>query len=532
MSRSSYIRGAGIIAIGGIIAKLLGLFFKIPIGRILDSFGYGLYYNSYNIYNLMLTISIIGVPVAISKMIAERASVKNYLGVMNVFKISMLFMLIVGSVASLTLFLGANFIIKIAGWDEGTYYALLGLAFAPFFVSLLSGFRGFFQGMQMMTPTAISQIIEAFARVLLGIGLCIYLTNNFGYAEGAGGASSGALFGAVAAFLFLIFAWYLFIKDFRKKVEKSSGRFAKESNRKLVKRLLQIAIPVTLTSAVVSLFGIVNSFTYVSRLAKAGFDLRQATMMFGDYGLAQTMINVPLTFSTAMSITLVPSISESFVLKNKAAIKHKTELGLRMILLIALPCAVGLSVFSEEIFALLFPNSAFGGGILNYFAFSTVLIMFANTLQSILQGMDKFTLPLKHLIPGLFVNLVFNFIFVSIPEINIYGLVISNMSAYFVIGALNYKSVRKYTNVRINPVQTVLKPVAASAFMGFFGILAYDFLNNWLNNAFSVLISIFLCIIIYMVSLISIKGLTEEELEMFPGRNRLRKFLGKLVRKG
>ena len=123
MSRSSYIKGAGIIAIGGIIAKLLGLFFKIPIGRILDSFGYGLYYNSYNIYNLMLTISIIGVPVAISKMIAERASVKNYTGVMDVFKISMLFMLIVGSVASAFLFFGANLIIRIAGWDEGTYYA-------------------------------------------------------------------------------------------------------------------------------------------------------------------------------------------------------------------------------------------------------------------------------------------------------------------------------------------------------------------------------------------------------------------------
>jgi len=532
MSRSSYIKGAGIIAIGGIIAKLLGLFFKIPIGRILDSFGYGLYYNSYNIYNLMLTISIIGVPVAISKMIAERASVKNYTGVMDVFKISMLFMLIVGSVASAFLFFGANLIIRIAGWDEGTYYALLGLAFAPFFVSLLSGFRGFFQGMQLMTPTAISQIIEAFARVLLGIGLCIYLTDNFGYAQGAGGASSGAFFGAVAAFLFLLFAWYVFIKDFKNEVRRSKKKFARESSKDLIKRLLQIAIPVTLTSAVVSLFGIINSFTYVPRLAKAGFDLTQATIMFGDYGLAQTMINVPLTFSTAMSITLVPAISESFALKNKEGIRRKTELGLRMILLIALPCAIGLSVFSDEIFELLFPNSAYGGGILNYFAFSTVLIMFANTLQSILQGMDKFTLPLKHLIPGLFVNLAFNFIFVSIPEINIYGLVISNMSAYLVIGTLNYISVKKYTKVQIHVVQTIIKPVIASVFMGLFGILAYNFLNGWLNNGFSVLISIFLCIIIYMISLIAIKGLTEEELEMFPGRNKLKKLLGKLVRKG
>jgi stage V sporulation protein B len=106
------------------------------------------------------------------------------------------------------------------------------------------------------------------------------------------------------------------------------------------------------------------------------------------------------------------------------------------------------------------------------------------------------------------------------------------MSAYLVIGALNYRSVKKYTKVQIHVIQTIIKPVIASVFMGLFGILAYNFLNGWLNNGFSVLISIFLCIIIYMISLIAIKGLTEEELEMFPGRNRLKKLLGKLVRKG
>lgn len=530
MVQKSYIKGAGIIAAGGLIAKLLGLFFKIPIGRILDSFGYGLYYNSYNIYNLLLTISIVGIPVAISKMVAERASVKNYYGVSRVFNISMIFLIVVGTITSLIMFFGANAIINIAGWDKNTYYSLIGLALAPFFVSILCGFRGFFQGMQLMAPSAISQIIEAFARVFLGIGLCIYLTNNLGQPEGAGGASSGALWGALAAALFLAFSWYVYMGDFKKDIKRSQSIFPRESTKKLFKRLLQIAIPVTIASAIVSLFGIINSFTYVSRLQSAGIGIRQATIMFGDYGLAQTMINVPLTFSAAMSITLVPAISESFALKNKEMIKYKTEMGIWLILLISLPCAIGLSVFSQPIFQLLFPNSVYGGGILTYFAFSTILIMFANTLQSVLQGLDKLTSPVKHLIPGLIVNYIFNYIFVSIPAINIYGLVISNIAAYLVVATLNYISVKKYTGVKIHLVQTVVKPVIASLAMGISGVLIYKLLNLFAGNGISVLVSIALCIIIYVVALIGIKGITQDELSVLPARNKLRKILEKYVR--
>lgn len=528
MSKGSYIKGASIIAAGGIIARLLGLFFKVPIGRILDGYGMGLFNNPYPIYSLMLTISIIGIPIAISKMIAERASAKNYQGVMQVFRVSMMVLFLVGIATSSILFFGADSIISIAGWEVETYYTVLGLAFAPFMVALMSGFRGFFQGMQRMTPTAVSQIVEAFVRVIFGIGLCYYLTGAFGQPEGAGGASSGALFGAIGALSFLVFAYIVFMKDFKGVMGRQGVSFPKESTKSILKRLAQIAVPVTMTSAIVSLFGIINSFTYVSRLHLAGIDSYLATVMWGDYGLAQTMINVPLTFSTAMSITLVPAISESFALKSKIGIKHKTELGLRVILLIALPCAVGLSVFSEQIFTLLFPNSIYGGSILRFFAFSAVLIMFANTLQSILQGVDQFNLPLRHLIPGLAVNLACNFIFVPMPSINIYGLVISNIAAYSVVCFLNYRSVRRITGVRIHLGQTVVKPAAASLLMGLFGFFIYRILDGFLGNGIAVLVSILLCIGAYFGILILIKGLTEEEIKMMPGRGKLLRLYGKI----
>jgi len=518
---SSYIKGAGILAAGGLVARLLGLFFRIPIGRILDSFGNGLYYNSYNIYNLLLTISIVGVPVAISKMIAERASVKNYYGVYNVFKLSMVLLMIIGSITSALLYFGADWIIKFANWDSGTYYAIIGLAFAPFFVSIMCAIRGFFQGMQMMTPSAISQIIESIVRVIFGIGLCLYLTNKFGQAVGAGGASAGATIAAVVTTGFLLFALSLFFKDFKVKVSQSKKIFKKESNYILLKRLTRIAVPVTIASAVVSLFGIINSVNYVPRLEVAGFNLRMATIMFGDYGLAQTMVNVPLTFSAAMAVTLVPTISASFALKDMTSICRKTELGIRVMLLISLPCAVGLSIYAHPIFDLLFPRSVYGGEVLKYLAYSIIFIMITNTLQSVLQAMDKFMVPVTNLFIGLIVKYLLNYIFIAIPSINVNGLVISNIGAYAVSSILNYISIKKCINIQLDIRQTIVKPLTASLIMAIVGMNIFKLLGFFMGNKLGVLISIVICIMVYFISLILIKGLTREELVLLPGGRKL-----------
>lgn len=526
---SSYIKGAGILAAGGLIAKLLGLFFKIPIGRILDSFGYGLYYNSYNIYNLLLTISIVGIPVAISKMIAERASVKNYYGVYSVFRLSMTVLVIIGGISSALLYFGANWIIDVANWDEGTYYAIVGLALAPFFVSIMCSIRGFFQGMQLMVPSAISQIIESVVRVIFGISLCYYLTVNYGQAMGAGGASAGATVAALVTMLFLLFTFYLFMKDFGKKVIRSKDNFKRESNRSLLKRLVQIAVPVTLASAVISLFGLVNSFTYVSRLGVAGINLKNATIMFGDFGLAQTMVNVPLTFSSAMAVTLVPAISASYALKDMNSISRKTEQGIRVMLLLSLPCAIGLSMYAIPIFELLFPTAKYGGEVLKYLAYSIVFIMVTNTLQSVLQALDKFMIPVWNLFIGLLVKLVLNYIFIAIPSINIYGLVISNIGAYMVSTMLNYRAIKRSINLKLNFKQTFVKPLTASLIMALAGINVFRLVSSLLGSNIGVLISIVICALVYFAALILLKGLSQQELALLPGGKRLIKLLRRFI---
>ncbi|MFZ7130976.1 MAG: putative polysaccharide biosynthesis protein [Eubacteriales bacterium] len=529
MSKSAYVKGAGIIALGGIIAKLLGLFYKIPIYNILDSFGYGLYYNSYAIYNLILTISIVGIPVAISKMIAEKMSLRNYYGAYRVFKVSMTTLVFIGTLSSAFLYFGAHFIIASAEWNTDTYYAIIGLSLAPFFVSIVCAVRGFFQGMQIMAPSAISQIIESFVRVIFGIGLCYYFANRYGQPIGAGGASSGATFGALFTAFFLIYMLIKFMANFKKLVRKSKKVYKKESTRRILKRLVQIAIPVTFASAVVSLFGIINAYTYVPRLALAGFDNKTATIMFGDYGLAQTLINVPLTLSAAMAITLVPAISESFALKDKSAINHKTELGLRIMILLSLPCAIGLSVYAEPIFKMLFPQSLYGGTILKCLSYSTIFIMIANTLQSVLQGIDRFIIPVKNLLIALLFKFILNYIFIAMPHVNIYGIVISNTGAYIICSVLNYLSLKKYLKMQFNYKQTIVKPLTSALIMAIVGINIYSFLVGILGNSIAVMLGILICIIVYFTSLLLLKGITEEEMLIIPGGEKLRVLFKKFL---
>ena len=175
MSKKSYLRGAAILGVGAILAKFLGIFFKIPLERYIGEIGLGLYGYPYPIYNFFLSISVIGLPLAISKMVSEHVALGNHREAHRIFKIALTLLIIIGALSSLILFAFRNVIIEVLNWHPDTYYSLLGIAFAPLFVSLMSAFRGYFQGLQIMAPTAISQLIESFARVIFGLGLAVYL---------------------------------------------------------------------------------------------------------------------------------------------------------------------------------------------------------------------------------------------------------------------------------------------------------------------------------------------------------------------
>lgn len=514
----SYLKGATILAAAGIISRVLGLFYKIPLYRLVGSYGNGIYGNVTNIYNMLLMVSTVGIPVAISKMVSESSAKGDYVGAKDVFRVSLGVLMVLGGCATLFLLFGSGWLIRVAHWPKQSYPALMAIAFAPFIISICSAFRGFFQGQQIMEPTAVSQLGEQIVRVAVGIFLCWYFVRyGYGIGMGVGGAIMGATVGGVYAAAYLFYIYMDFMSRNRLLFRKTT-RKKPRSRRTILKRLIIIAIPVTLTSVIVSLFATINSFIYVSRLAKAGIDEVTSTIMFGDFTNVDTLVNVPLVISSNLGVALIPAISESFALKDKEAVKHKIDLAIRIVILVGLPCCLGLSFLSDGIFDLLFPGSEYGPDMLNVFAYATVFMMLSNIFQNILQSIDRFKVPLYSLGFGIIVFFLTDWFTLSNPKINIYGMGIAYMATFIFLTVINYFFVRKYTGVRINWVQTVFKPVAAVAIMGVVTYFSFEGLRPHAGSLIAMLVSIVLSVIVYSFAIVFIGGISEEELAFLPGK--------------
>jgi stage V sporulation protein B len=524
---ANYLKGATILAAAGILSRVLGLFFKIPLYQMVGSYGNGIYGNVTAIYNTLLMVSTVGIPVAISKMVSENIAKGEYATAHRVFRVSMLTLIGLGTASTLFLFFGADWIIETANWTYESLPALIAISPAPLIISVLSAYRGFFQGFQIMTPTAVSQIIEQIVRVVLGVTLAYIFSANFSVGMGVGGAVFGATAGGLVAGVFLFFLYEGFARKNKKLLKKRSGKRQK-SNKELLKRLIIIAVPVTLTSALVSMFSTIDSFIYVGRLAVAGIDEVTATMMFGDFTNAEILISIPLVLSGTLAVAMIPTISESFTKRDKEALTHKIQLSIRVIFLIAFPSCVGLAVLSGAIFDLLFPGSPYGAAILQTYSVATIFMMLSNTFQSMLQSIDKFRVPLYHLAIAMVVRFVTGWIFLSISFINIQGIVISSIITFVYLSVANYRAVKRYSRIKIDWVHDMIKPLIASLIMGVITYFVYLGMKSLFGILWGLLIAVALAVIFYFVIMILIKGITEEELGYFPGSGRLLKIYGRV----
>ena len=517
---SNYLKGASILAAAGILSRLLGLFFKIPLYHMVGSYGNGIYANVTNIYNLLLMVSTVGIPLAISKMVAENIAKGEYKTAHRVFKLSMFALVIMGAISSLFLLFGADWIIETANWTSESYPAIIAVAPAPLIISVCSAYRGFFQGFQIMTPTAVSQIVEQIIRVILGVVLCWILVSAFGIGMGVGGAVFGATVGGLVAAIFLGYLYKSFVKQNHRLLRKRTGR-RQRSNKALLKRLLIISIPVTLTAALVSMFSTVDSFIYVSRLGLAGFDAVEATIMFGDFSNAEILINLPLILSGTLAIAMIPTISESFAIRDRKETNKKIVLSIRIILLLAFPSCIGLSVLSYGIFDLLFPGSPYGGAILSTLSYATIFMMLSNTFQSILQSIDRFRVPLINLGVAIILRFVTGWIFLAIPAINIYGIVISSIITFAYLTVANFLSVRRFTGVEIDFFHTLIKPLFAALVMGLATSIVFKGVSSFAGIFLGLLVALVVGACVYAVIMILVKGITEEEIGYLPGNQYL-----------
>jgi stage V sporulation protein B len=511
MKKQSLLKASLVLGIAGIVSKFLGLFFRWPLIMLIGDEGVGYYQMSYPLYMFFVAFAS-GIPIAISKMISERKARNDIRGIFEILEEAKIFMMLLGVGVSLILFVFAKPIINFLQWDSKSYYSLIGISFAPFIISIMTIYRGFFQGLQNMTPSGISQILESIGRVVIGVGLAVILLPR-GIEYSAGGAAFGAAAGG------LIGSTYLFIKY--KKIRKDMWNKKVRTNPEILTEILKLSIPISLGTTVGSIMSLIDSVLVPQKLLIAGLNSEQATILYAQLtGKANVITNVPLTLSMALGTSLIPIIADTYITHRRKDLEQKVQLSLKLAFVIALPCTFGLFFLSEPIMNIIFPGKSEGALILKYLSISVPFIVTTQTTTSIMQAMNHTIRPIINLFIGCIVKVIVTYILVPIPGINIYGAVIASISAYLVATILNMISLKARVKVKLNLKGIFIKPLIASLFMSAAVLGSYIKLFSKTNsNGFSCLASIFLGMIIYIISILVLRVFNIEEIKRRIVRN-------------
>jgi len=527
MRKQSLLKGTLVLGAAGVIVKILGAVYRIPLANIITSEGMGYYGSAYPIYGFLVAISTSGLPVAISKLVSE----KNALGMPGeahrVFKISFATLFVVGLVSSTALFAGSRYVVAIVK-NPKAYYSMIAVAPALFFVPLMSAFRGYFQGLQNMVPTALSQIFEQLGRVAVGFALAIVLLPR-GLEYAAAGASFGAAAGAVAG---LITIYIVYIVYRRRMITDSriSPTHVREPAKSILYRLFAIAIPITLGTSVMPLMNLIDFSIVIRRLQFAGFSIDQSNSMYGQLSqMAATLVNFPQVITIALAASLIPAISEAVTRSDKGDMKRKSIVGMKAGLLIGLPASVGLAVLARPIMLMLYPKEPEAWAVLQVLAMGFIFLAVIQTATGILQGIGKPIIPVKNLLIGSAFKLVTSYFLTGIAVINIRGAAFGTVVGYMVAAILNYRAVKKEIGIKLRITDTFIKPIAAVGVMAAAVAAAYQgAVGITGSNTLSTLAAVATGMVLYAAVLLAMGGITANELEMMPGGRKLSALLKRI----
>ncbi|EOD00347.1 putative polysaccharide biosynthesis protein [Caldisalinibacter kiritimatiensis] len=528
MTKENFLKGAAILGIAGVIVKILGAVYRIPLANLITAEGMGYYQPSYQMYAFLLAISTAGFPTAIAKLVSEKRALGNYRGAHKVFRVSLLAMLMVGILTSSFVYFTAESIVKLIG-NTNSYYSLVALIPALFFVPIMSAFRGYFQGRQTMTPTALSQVIEQLFRVIFGLYLAYTLLEK-GLPIAASGASFGASAGAIFGTIGILIIYFIRKRNIRIEI-KSSSEEELESTNTIVKRLLSIAIPIAIGAAIVPIMNTIDAGIVMRRLQFIDYSEVEAAELYGQLGgMAQTLINFPQVFSLALAMSLVPAVSDAFARKNYQNIKRITRSGVRVTLLIGLPAALGLYILSTPIIKLLYFNNDLStlestGAILEILAFSVLFLTLIQSLTAILQGLGKPRVPVRNLAVGAVFKIVLTYILTGIPEINIKGAAISTVVAYFIACILNFIAVEKHTKTKFNFINTFIKPIISVTIMVLTTWFTYQYTMSLIGAKLATILAIFVGAIVYGSALLITGAITSRDFDLLPFGNKIARLL-------
>lgn len=504
MKKQSLIKGTIILGFATIFARFLGLFFRIPIQGMIGDEGMGYYQMSYPLYMTFVAVAS-GIPIAMSKIISEYRAKNDTEAVNIVLKAAFKFMIPIGVITSiLMIYFGRN-IVGLLKWNDKSYYSFMVISIAPIFVCIMCTFKGYFQGLQNMNSTAVSQIIEQIGRVVLGV-LCAYLLIGWGIEYAAAGAAFGTVAGGILGSI------YLAIKYKRNAIPKV--RTGKRDRKGITMRLLDAALPISVGAAVGTIMSLIDSILVPQRLLAAGYTVTECTVIYGQYtGKAMTIQNVPLALSMALCSSLVPIIAEVYALRNFKEIDRRVRLVFKLSMMIGIPCFLGLFYLSKPIMGLVFMGDYGGHEIMKILSISIPLIIITQTTTSILQSCGNYMRPVYNLAIGCIFKVIVSYILVADPRFNIYGAIIGSIAGYMVTAILNIVNVKTLLNVKIGIYEVFIKPLLISLIMVIAVVFTYNNVYNYtISNGISCLTAIFIGVVVYCIFALALRVITIEEI--------------------
>ena len=523
--KQTFLAGTAVLAMATIIVKVIGAFYKIPLNAIIGKQGFSYFNTAYEIYAVLLMVSTAGLPVAMSRMISQATALRHYNQVRRVYTTAQAIFLGLGILGSLlmTVFCRqlADFLNQPDAWA-----AIGALGPSVLLICIMSTYRGYFQGQSNMLPTSISQVVEAVVKLIVGMGAALLLLKM---TDSVPFAAAGAIFGVTASCL--ISALYLFSKFHRSYRELPESYEQPFTLGATAKGLMIIAIPITIGSAGLQILTMLETKIYMGRLLAQGISQFQADDMKGVYNMTQTIFNMPCALITPITISIIPAITAHLTQYNDKEARQTEEAAIRIMSLMAAPCAIGLTVLAGPVTALL------GGYQGQDLVLSTRLMavlgvtVFFNAIvlvtTAMLQAHGFVNRPVINMFLGGIVKLTAVYILTGNPHIGILGTPIGTLTCYIVISLLNVISMRHLITECPKIFANLFKSLLASLIMGAFVygtyllLLKAGILSRLLLCALPVMVGV----IVYAAAVFFLKVLTRFDCMLLPKGEKIAKFL-------
>ena len=570
----SFLKGAMVLGSSMIIVRLMGMVYKILLSGMYGGVGTGLFNSAYALYNPLFMLSTAGFPIAISRMVSESMTKKRFKDVRQIQKISVPIFVMAGLGCFLVMVLGSFIYVKVIN-AENTIFALLCLSPTIFFGCLMSIHRRYFEGMRNMTPTAVSEIIEAACKLFLGFSasyvtmkICMQQYADSGFVMGIkcsseaeahaaavplaiGAAITGISLGSLFGFL------YLFIK-FKRSGDGISSYDLRNSppprkNAEITRTMVRTAIPIGLGAVIMSISDMVDSTLVQTRIYnimettpesllnvygslipdEVYYGGNTHTYLYGCYGMALTLMMLVTAVTQVFGTTALPSVTAAYTSGNKAKLKSSMETVLRITVLVTIPSGIGLSVLAEPLLSLIYSSPSvaneveIGSKVLMIMGISVIFIAISTPLCSMLQAVGRMDVPLKLFSVGMVIKIIVNYVLVGIPEINIQGANVGSMVCYGFVTIVALFVLCRQTRIVPDFVSIFVKPLIASVVCGAAAYFSEILFDIFLPQKISTVLAVITAIVVYAVTLLLIRAIRRDDLMQIPKGNKIVKVLEK-----